>query len=529
MKRRICHLLFCCAIAGPAPAGLAEVSNTNSGGAPETGAFQPATNQPATNQPATNQPATNQAATNQPATNQPATNQAATNQAATNQAATNQAATNQAATNQAATNQAATNQAANNQPVANQAATNQAVASQPATNQAAAPAAMAGPPARADTNLNQTTAANEPAPDAEFESALEMARQQRRDQVFIGAAQILEGILKTNAPPALQRAALFELAQVMQEDEQPVKAQQIWSQYLHLYPDDPAVPEVLLRQGLLYRKMGVDEFAVSKFYAVMSSSLKLKLDNLGDYKKLVVQAQTEIADTYYLDAKFEEAANFFNRILASGEGEANREQLEWKLIRSLSYLTNQSETIGMAQAFLTRFPKSSNVPEVRFLLASALQRVKRNADAMQQVLLLLQTQQENGSKDPETWAYWQRRAGNEIANQLYTEGDFVDALEVYLSLAELDKSPVWQVPVWYQVGMVYEQLQQWQKATDTYTRILDRQKELNQTNTTPTLASLLEMAQWRKDYIAWIQKAKLDDLALLRPHESTNPPPAGPH
>jgi len=63
-----------------------------------------------------------------------------------------------------------------------------------------------------------------------------------------------------------------------------------------------------------------------------------------------------------------------------------------------------------------------NVPEVRFLLAAALKQTGRNADALQQVLLLLQSQQENVGKDPESWAYWQRRAGNEIANQLYREG-----------------------------------------------------------------------------------------------------------
>jgi len=406
----------------------------------------------------------------------------------------------------------------------NSSGADEVAASQPAASPPApaaanqAPPAASGQPAAAETNSTQAAVTNEPAPDAELEINLDLARQQRRDKAFAGAAHILEGILKTNASPALQRQALFELALVMQDDEQPARAQQIWSQYLHLYPEDPTVPDVLLRQGLLYRKMGVDAFAISKFYAVMSSCLKLKLDNLAYYKKLVVQAQTEIADTYYLDAKFEEAADFFNRILKSGDGEANREQLEWKLIRSLSCLTNHVETIGKAQSFLTRFPKSSNLPEVRFLLACALKNLGRNPDAMQQVLLLLQSQQENVSKDPETWAYWQRRAGNEIANQLYKEGDYVDALEIYLSLADLDQSPVWQVTVWYQVGMVYEQLQQWQKATDTYKRILDREKELNPGNTTPTLALLLELAKWRQDYIAWMQKAKLNNLAL-RPQE----------
>ena len=87
---------------------------------------------------------------------------------------------------------------------------------------------------------------------------------------------------------------------------------------------------------------------------------------------------------------------------------------------------------------------------------------------MKQVLLLLQSQQDNAAKIPRLWVYWQRRAGNEIANQLYKEADYLNALQIYQSLAELDNSPAWQPPVWYQVGLVYEQLQQWQKATDTY-------------------------------------------------------------
>ncbi len=470
MKRLICQALLCCGLAALAQAGPSAGSSTNSTGAVQDAVPQASTNPPLS-APASDLPVP-QAATNTPAspviTNQPAP------------------------------------AASSNQPAPEE-----------------APASVHSQPAPADID-SILAAANESARDADLNVKLQLARRQRLDKSFAPAAQILEGLLKMNAPPELQRQAWFELAEVMQDEDQPAKAQQIWSQYLQLYPQDPSVPDVLLRQGLLYRKMGVDEFAISKFYAVMSSALKLKLDNLAYYKRLVLQAQTEIADTYYLDAKFSEAAEYFNRILKSGEAEANREELEWKLIRSLSYLTNHLDTITKAQSFLGRFTNSSNVPEVRFLLAHALKNLRRNADAMQQVLFLLQSQQENVSKAPATWAYWQRRAGNEIANQLYKEADYLDALQIYLSLAQLDQSPVWQVPVLYQVGMDYEQLQQWQKATDTYTRILDRQKELNQNNN-PTLALVLEMAQWRKDYIAWMQKARMDSLAL-RPQ----PPPDAP-
>jgi tetratricopeptide (TPR) repeat protein len=134
---------------------------------------------------------------------------------------------------------------------------------------------------------------------------------------------------------------------------------------------------------------------------------------------------------------------------------------------------------------------------------------------LKQVLLLLQFQEENVRKSPEVWVYWQRRAGNEIANQLYKEGDFFSALQIYLTLAELDKSPAWQLPAWYQTALIYEQLQQWQKATDTYQRILDRQKELTDATATPSLLSLFEMAKWRKDYIDWMQKAKITQQSFV--------------
>ena len=68
-----------------------------------------------------------------------------------------------------------------------------------------------------------------------------------------------------------------------------MRAQQIFAQYIQTYPDDPSLPEVLLRQGQIYRQMGVNNLAISKFYAVMSTSLKLKLDNMEYYRKIVLQ------------------------------------------------------------------------------------------------------------------------------------------------------------------------------------------------------------------------------------------------
>jgi outer membrane protein assembly factor BamD (BamD/ComL family) len=379
------------------------------------------------------------------------------------------------------------------------------------------------PPAQlADTKASPPMTGKPVAQVFDFEHQLELAVQLRVEGNFTLATQSLLVLLQTNAPPELQRRALLELARVSQDNNQWIKAQQIFAQYIHRYPDSGDVPQVLLWQGLLYRKMGVNGLAAAKFYAVMSSALKLKLDDIEYYKKLVLQAQIEIADTYYLEGKYQESSEFYGRILKTDTPGADPEQIQLKLVRSLSYLTNNPETIASAQMFLEQYTNSANTAEIRFLLASSLKNVGRIRDSMQQVLMLLQAQQDNSQKDPQTWVYWQQRAGNEIANQFYKEGDFLEALEIYRNLATVNKSAAWQVPVWYQVGLVYEQLQQWQKATDTYDAIATRQKEMSPTNTPPTLASLFDMAKWRKDYVVWLQKASAANLALVE--SATNDP-----
>jgi tetratricopeptide (TPR) repeat protein len=358
-----------------------------------------------------------------------------------------------------------------------------------------------------------------------FQAQLDLARKLRGEKNSAQAEQILTNLLGSAASSEIKRRALFELALVAQDETHLPKAEQIFAQYLHLYPDDPTTPEVLLRQGIIYRQMGVPSLAISKFYSVMSTALKLKLENLDYYKKLVLQAQIEIADTHYLEGRYNESADYFSRLLKDPSPDLDQAQIQYKLIRSLSALTNSDDTVAHAQVFLDVYTNSSDVPEVRFLLAAALKQLGRNQDALKQVLLLLQSQRENLENNPELWAYWQRRAGTEIAAQLVKEGDYLDALQINLSLADLDKSAAWQLPVWYKTGLIYEQLGQWQKASDTYQRILDRRNELTDPEASAGLISLSDMAKWRKDYLAWLEKAQIANLTYER--NATNSSPAG--
>ena len=168
------------------------------------------------------------------------------------------------------------------------------------------------------------------------------------------------------------------------------------------------------------------------------------------------------------------------------------------------------------------------MPEVRFLLASALKKIGRNQESMKQVLLLLQSQQENVRNNPKPGLTGSEGPARRSPNQLYKEGDYVNALEIYLSLADLDKSPAWQLPVWYQTALIYEQLQQWQKAHRNLSTHHGPPERIDRDRTPrPVCFLCLTWPQWRKDYIAWMQKAKVDEPGVSAPDPPLRAPPAG--
>ena len=344
---------------------------------------------------------------------------------------------------------------------------------------------------------------------------LGFARQHRREQNFDLARRTLITLLGgRNVPDELRRGALLELALLEQDAKDWTQAQRAFAQYISLHPQHPSVPEVLLRQGLLYREMGATGLALAKFYAVMTSALNLQFDQIEDYERIVLRAQCEIGETQFALHRYAEAADSFRRLLKRDPPHLNREQLHYKLIACLSRLKQSGETILEAQRFLDLHPNSPRVPEVRFLLAVTYQGQGLAVEAQREVFALLKEQRDQSRRDPAVWAYWQKRAGNEIANQFYQEGEFPTALSLYQHLASADDSPGWQLPILYQVGLIYERLGQQEEARHAYTRILDRQKELTGTNLTPSLQSVIDMARWRGRTLGWLEttQARVQDL-----------------
>ena len=359
----------------------------------------------------------------------------------------------------------------------------------------------------------------------EWERQLESGRRHRLAKNNALARTTLVPLLEEDAPSEIQRVALIELGMVAEESGEWARAQQIYNQYLKRFPDTVQAPEIVLRQGLVYRQMGVPLLALSKFYGVMTMSMNLKIGQIETYQRLVLQAQMEIAETHFWQGEFAEAADFYQRLLKQAHPDLDQARTQRQLVTCLARLGRHTEAAAQAEDFINRFPQAADQAEVRFLLALSLKQQGRNSEALQHVLQLLALQQTVAGTNAASWSYWQRRAGNEIANHLYNDGDHMNALRLYQSLASLDDAPDWQLPVWYQIGLVYERLQQPQRAGETYQRILDRENTLG-AKVSPAVRAVFDMARWRRDFLGWHTRTAtaMQTLVATKPTNLTRQP-----
>jgi len=354
-----------------------------------------------------------------------------------------------------------------------------------------------------------------------FNYILATARFDASTRSYPTAEKNFVKLLADDVPEELRQTAMFELGLCVQAQGDLARAQAIFTQLLQKWPASVRAPEVYLHQGQIFRQMGLQNLALSKFYAVMTTALSLRSDQLAYYQRLVLQAQVEIAETHYLVGKYQEAADYYSRLLAQSNPALDRTQIQFRYIRSLEAINKHEEAAKQAMDFLTRFPDSPEQPEVRYHLAQALKGQNRMTEALQQVKIFLVEQRAKTKEHPEVWSYWQQRVGNEIGNELYREGDYVKALQVYLALAQLDDAMAWQLPVRYQIGITYEKLLQPGLAMEAYRNILTNSVAEPGTNLTPNLKSIMDMAGWRLNFLEWQRRSESFQAA------ATNGPAAG--
>jgi len=333
-----------------------------------------------------------------------------------------------------------------------------------------------------------------------------------------GAAEIAfrQVLNSPDFKPADKKDALIAIARMYRRAGLFTKAAAINEKFLKEFPEDVRVPDVLLDQGRVLRSMGAYKMAINRFYSVIDSTLKLQTENFDHYQQLAKTAQFEIAETHFASGNFVEAGKFFARLRLLDLAPADRARAHFKSAYSLQLAGDFEGSVTTLRAYLEQWPEDENVPEARYLLATTLLQLKRPDESLAATLALLKGQEMSSAANPKLWTYWQRRTGNQLANEFFQSGDTSNALAIYRGLAALTPEPAWKLPATYQIGLCYERLRRLDLARAAYQSIVDELAKpvpAKDGAATPTpsvdMNELARMASWRMEHLEWNDRTEL--------------------
>jgi tetratricopeptide (TPR) repeat protein len=307
-------------------------------------------------------------------------------------------------------------------------------------------------------------------------------------------------ILNASAPSVEDlKSALLGLAGMHRRKGEFTKAAAIYERFLKDYTGDERTPDALLNLGRTLRNLGVYKLALARFYNVINSTLKLPGEGFERYQVLAKTAQFEIAETHFQAGEFAEANKFYARLRLLDLAPVDRARAHFKAGYALRLQGDLDGSITTLRAYVEQWPEDDNVPEARYLLAVTLRELQRPQEAFAAALDLLRTEKSRVAVDPKRWAYWQRRTGNQLANNFFESGDTMNARAIYAGLLELSTEPSWRVPVTYQLALCYERLGSNDRARSSYQAIVDAVGS----TPPPDLLEIATMAKWRIEHLAW--------------------------
>ncbi|MEO6004654.1 MAG: tetratricopeptide repeat protein [Opitutus sp.] len=344
------------------------------------------------------------------------------------------------------------------------------------------------------------------------------------DRSDYAAAEIaFRQILNGDAPAEHTKSALLGLARMHRKKGELTKAAAIYERYLKDYPADDRVPDALLELGRTLREMGAPRLAIARFYNVINSTLKLPANSgFEHYQTLAKTAQFEVAETHFQTGDFVEANKFFSRLRMLDLAPADRARAHFKAAYSLHLAGDAEGAVTSLRGFVDQWPDDENVPEARHLLAISLRTVKRPQEALAATLDLLRAEKSRSGADAKRWTYWQRRTGNQLANEFFQNGDILNALAIYHGLEALSEESRWRIPVAYQIALCYERLNDADRAVKMYHAIMDTAGE----NPPPDVADIARMAAARLTYVEWRGTTDNQVTALFETTTGQVAPPA---
>jgi len=323
--------------------------------------------------------------------------------------------------------------------------------------------------------------------------------------------------------------ALIGLARVFRKQGSFTKAAAIYERFIKDYPSDGQVPDALLELGRTHRALGAHQLALSRFYSVINSTLKLSAEGFAHYQMLAKTAQFEIAETHFQQGEFTEANKFFSRLRLLDLAPADRARAHFKSAYALYLAKDFAPAVSVLNDYLTQWPQDENVPEARYLLSLSYRTLGLKEQALKTTLELLRGEQNIG--DPKRYAYWQRRTGNQLANEFFQNGDTHNALIIYQGLAILSPEPSWRLPITYQIGLCYERMRITDRAEAAYRSIIDQVGQPAAGNpaeparpASAELTELARMAAWRISQLNWQDQTERQLTGIFNP----KPEPAKP-
>ena len=359
--------------------------------------------------------------------------------------------------------------------------------------------------------------ATEPTADEMAQSLIVLAQKMNERGDRDAAEMAFDEILDSAASPLLKQQALIAFAALLKQTGRDARAASTYEKFLERFPNSELAPNVLVSLGQTLRDMGAFKLALARFYAVLNSTLALSPKNLDEYRNIAQVAKFEIAETYYQQGDYATAEKFFGRIKLLDLPSEERARATFREAYS-GYLGIQlEETVPALRAFIARFPADPAVQEARYLLCMSLRRLGRTQEALSETLDLLRVAQATAAADRARWAFWQRKTGNQLANDFYEQGDFHAALAVYKALVDLSSDPAWRWPALYQVGLCYERLRQTDRAGTAYRAIIEEAAATEKAgpSTGAASADVRRMAEWRLGQLEWAASVDTAFRALV--------------
>lgn len=322
------------------------------------------------------------------------------------------------------------------------------------------------------------------------------------DRADYAAAEIAfrQVLQSADFAPHEHQEALLGLARMHRRQGSFTKAAAIYERYIKDFPEDSRMPDVLLDLGRTLRAMGAHRMAISRFYSVLNSTLKLPAHAFDHYQLLAKTAQFEIAETHFESGNYAEAGKFFSRLRLLDLAPVDRARAHFKSAYAAQLGGEPEAAVRILRDYLEQWPQDENVPEARHLLAMTLRQLGRTEEALAATFELLSAERAQSAAEPRRWSHWQRRTGNQLANEFFQSGDTTNALAIYQALSALSSEPTWRLPVLYQVALCFERLRALDRAQEAYQQIAEGAKTQPDN---PELNELAKMAAWRITNMSW--------------------------